>query len=146
MDSEEDQSLAQREFFGTGWWKRSLAVRVGLVAVGSFLMFLCCYGCGKTLDCSPGQQDGQCGFSSFTGIIFGLFLGGSCLVIGELTVLLTWLFEERRRRRQLPTQEFFRADFLLRLLRFALRQGRWRPVRAWVAGMRVPVRCGSCVA
>jgi hypothetical protein len=46
----------------------------------SIAVAMCCYGCGRALDCSHGQVDGQCGIGTGMGEASGLFLGGAIFI------------------------------------------------------------------
>ena len=47
-------------------------VAIGIGPVSGLLV----YWIGRSMDCSPGQSDGQCGLSTFMGIVGGVFVGG----------------------------------------------------------------------
>ena len=68
-------------------WLLTLLLSVG-IAVAS-------YAFGKAGDCKPGQVDGQCGLSTFVGLLYG--------VVAGLTIFLSlsvyFLIVSYRRRR-----------------------------------------------
>ena len=59
------------------------------------------YQSGKASDCKPGQIDGQCGLSTFLGLVYGVGAGLAILVV--VTVCL--LVMAYRRRRTLATDK-----------------------------------------
>jgi hypothetical protein len=71
-------------------WPRILTVVViaSLFVVGGLIS-------GKAGDCSVGQSDGQCGLSTFVGLINGLVAGGVVLLLGTIVVLLQWNYAKR---------------------------------------------------
>lgn len=89
-DYERPPSLWQR------WRKRSVWQQIGIVFALSLSIFIAGYGCGRVIDCSPGQQDGQCGLGTFMGMLSGLFFGGGVFVFGTLAVVSDWLWMRRR--------------------------------------------------
>jgi hypothetical protein len=79
-----------------GRWRRSalwlqllviLAMSIGILFAG--------YGCGRAIDCSPGQQDGQCGLGTFMGIVNGVGFGGVFLLVASSLTVTDW-FRKRR--------------------------------------------------
>jgi ABC-type amino acid transport system permease subunit len=52
------------------------------------------WGCSE--DCSPGQQDGQCGLATFVGLLNGLAAGGVFFAIASIVIGVDRLQENKR--------------------------------------------------
>jgi hypothetical protein len=61
------------------WLGRALWQQLLIVLGFALLAQLIGYGCGRTIDCKPGQHDGQCGLGTFMGVLVGFF--GACGVL-----------------------------------------------------------------
>jgi hypothetical protein len=53
------------------------------------------YAWGKTLDCKPGQIDGQCGLGTFVGLLYGA--GAGLAIFLSMTVYFLVVAYRRRR-------------------------------------------------
>ena len=51
---------------------------------------------GRMLDCSPGQQDGQCGLATFLGMVWGVVVAIGFSLIAWVGIGVEW-FQARRR-------------------------------------------------
>ena len=72
-------------------WKRSpLWLRVLLVSIVSALPLIAGYELGVSIDCHPGDRDGQCGLGIFTGILMGAAGSGFMFVAGLSATLIQW--------------------------------------------------------
>lgn len=79
-------------------WKRAVLWRQLLsTALLASLSLIAGYGCGRAIDCSPGQQDGQCGLGTFVGILTGAIAGAVILLAG-CSIAIWKLFTRRRLR------------------------------------------------
>jgi hypothetical protein len=67
-------SKLRRLWLARALWQQLLTV-LGL----ALLTQLVGYGCGRAIDCKPGQQDGQCGLGTFIGMSAGFL--GACGVL-----------------------------------------------------------------
>ena len=64
-------------------------------AISSLMLFAgIAWGCSK--DCSPGQQDGQCGLATFVGLLNGLAAGGLFFAIASIAIGVDRLQENKR--------------------------------------------------
>ena len=81
---------------GNFWNRRPLWQRLLVIFVVSLLPVLGGLARGIAGDCSPGQQDGQCGLSTFVGLLNGLALGGIALIIGSIAVIVQWWHASKR--------------------------------------------------
>lgn len=81
------------------WFTRTklIAGWIGIV-VCSVLVALAFVASGRLADCKPGQIDGQCGLSTFLGMLYGAAAGFAILTIG--TALILWKVLARRRARK----------------------------------------------
>lgn len=68
-------------------WLITLLVSVA-VAIGG-------YAWGKSVDCKPGQSDGQCGLGTFVGVLYGA--GAGLAILLGVTVYLLIVACRRRR-------------------------------------------------
>jgi hypothetical protein len=68
-------------------WLFTLVVSVGIAVLS--------YQSGKASDCKPGQVDGQCGLSTFLGLVYGVGAGLAILVV--VTICLMVVAYRRRR-------------------------------------------------
>ena len=68
-------------------WLITLLVSVAVTAVGIVW--------GKAVDCKPGEIDGQCGLSTFLGLLYGAG-GGMAILLGMTVYLLIVAFRWRR--------------------------------------------------
>jgi hypothetical protein len=59
---------------------RALVLRLIFVLVASLMIAAAGYGCGRAIDCSPGEHDGQCGLGTFIGMMAGV--AGALVVLG----------------------------------------------------------------
>ena len=75
--------------------KRDLFVAWVIAMLVSALVAYWFYVGGKAADCKPGQIDGQCGLSSFLGLLYG---EGAGLVIFVGTTICLFVVAYRRRR------------------------------------------------
>lgn len=57
--------------------RTNLLFRWLAMAALSIAAFIGCYGCGRAIDCSPGQIDGQCGLGTGMGEVAGAFIGAA---------------------------------------------------------------------
>jgi hypothetical protein len=73
-------------------WLFTLVVSVAIAVLS--------YQSGKASDCKPGQVDGQCGLSTFVGLIYGV--GTGLAILGVVTICL--IVVAYRRRRTLPSE------------------------------------------
>jgi hypothetical protein len=78
------------------WKARPLWLRFVVVFVASALVVVAGYAIGMASDCGPHDRDGQCGMSTFFGILSGLAGGGIVLIIGSIAVFMHWRFTNRR--------------------------------------------------
>jgi hypothetical protein len=53
------------------------------------------YASGKAADCKPGQMDGQCGLATFSGLLYGVFIGLAIFLSG--TIVCSFVVLRRRR-------------------------------------------------
>jgi hypothetical protein len=60
--------------------RKNLLLRWLTMTALSAAAFIGCYGCGKAIDCSPGQIDGQCGLGTGVGEISGIFVGAAIFI------------------------------------------------------------------
>jgi hypothetical protein len=63
-------------------FRRRLSKSVGLqicLSLIAAVIFFCCYSSGRAGDCKPHEIDGQCGLSTFAGLLFGL--GGAAVIV-----------------------------------------------------------------
>jgi len=81
---------------GNFWNRRPLWQRLIAIFVVSLLPVLGGLASGIAGDCSPGQRDGQCGLSTFVGLLNGLALGGIALIIGSIAVIVQWRRASKR--------------------------------------------------
>jgi hypothetical protein len=68
-------------------WLICLCLSIAIVLCGIFW--------GKSVDCKPGQSDGQCGLGTFTDVLFGV--GGGIVVLSTVTVFILIVAFRRRR-------------------------------------------------
>ena len=68
-------------------WLSTLLVSVAVAAVGVVW--------GKSADCKPGQIDGQCGLSTFLGLLYGAS-AGLAILFGITVYLLIVAYRRRR--------------------------------------------------
>ncbi|HEY4048290.1 MAG TPA: hypothetical protein VGM27_15615 [Acidobacteriaceae bacterium] len=68
----------------------------------SIAVFLITVHAGEAADCKPGQSDGQCGLSTFTGVVEGAGAGLGLFVVGTVCILIVAC---RRRRKSRQTVE-----------------------------------------
>lgn len=47
------------------------------------------YAAGKAADCRPEQIDGQCGLSTFVGLLYGCFAGGAIIIAATVYVAIS---------------------------------------------------------
>ena len=73
-------------------------LRLARVAALSLAVLVVGYVGGRLADCSPHQMDGQCGLSSFLGLMAGLLGGVVVLLAGCLLVILDWVSDRKRKR------------------------------------------------
>jgi hypothetical protein len=59
-----------------------------------------CYGCGRAIDCAPGQVDGQCGLGTGMGEAAGVFIGAAIFLSATI-----YYAGEARKRRRVATQQ-----------------------------------------
>ena len=59
-------------------WLLTLVVSVGIAVLS--------YQSGKASDCKPGQVDGQCGLSTFLGLVYGV--GAGIATLSAVTICL----------------------------------------------------------
>jgi hypothetical protein len=85
-----------RKSMGDVWNARPLWLRFVAVFVASALIVVAACAIGMAGDCGPHDQDGQCGLSTFSGILSGLVAGGIVLVVGSIAVFVHWWFTNRR--------------------------------------------------
>jgi hypothetical protein len=76
--------------------KRPLLIKLLLIFALSVLIAFGGYGCGRLIDCSPGQQDGQCGLGTFAGLYVGVAGGIAVLCVGWLIVIWEWHVSRRQ--------------------------------------------------
>jgi hypothetical protein len=81
------------------WSRRPLWLRLLIVLLGAALVQLAGYGCGRAIDCSPGQQDGQCGLSTGMGMLMGALGALVVLTLGLIGTLGEWLWRRRREQK-----------------------------------------------
>jgi hypothetical protein len=55
--------------------QKNLVLRWLAMTALSVAAFIGCYSCGKAIDCTPGQIDGQCGLGTGMGEAAGAFIG-----------------------------------------------------------------------
>jgi hypothetical protein len=82
------------------WRVRNFPSQFGIVMALSLIVFLGGYGCGKVIDCAPGQQDGQCGLGTFVGLFAGAIAGGCVFVLGAVLSVVDFYVRQRQRARQ----------------------------------------------
>jgi hypothetical protein len=70
------------------WLRRELWQQLLIVACMAICAQLSGYGCGRAIDCKPGQQDGQCGLGTSMGSLVGFFAACGVLVFGISGTLL----------------------------------------------------------
>ncbi len=68
-------------------WLIALLVSVAVAAGG--------IAWGKSVDCKPGQVDGQCGLSNFLGLLYGAG-AGLAIILGMTVYLLIVAYRRRR--------------------------------------------------
>jgi hypothetical protein len=81
------------------WSKGPLWLRLFIVLLGAALAQLAGYGCGRAIDCSPGQQDGQCGLGTGMGMFMGALGALVVLILGLIGTLGEWLWRRRREQK-----------------------------------------------
>jgi hypothetical protein len=81
----------------TLWSRRPLWQRLLLVGVMASLFVAAGLASGIAGDCHPGDHDGQCGLSTFVGLLNGLAAGAVVLTVGAVGVIVQW----RRAKRQI---------------------------------------------
>ncbi|WP_183980957.1 hypothetical protein [Tunturiibacter gelidoferens] len=64
------------------WLRRELWQQLLIVVSMASCAQLFGYGCGRAVDCKPGQQDGQCGLGTSMGLLVGFFAACGVLVFG----------------------------------------------------------------
>jgi hypothetical protein len=64
------------------WSARALWQQLLFIVCLSIFTQLIGYGCGRAIDCKPGQQDGQCGLGTFMGELGGFFAACGVLIFG----------------------------------------------------------------
>jgi hypothetical protein len=67
--------------------------------VVSFLLLFAGYEYGRSIDCAPGQQDGQCALGTFLGLFNGLIAGGVLFILGWAATIADWYWTKRRNGR-----------------------------------------------
>ena len=83
-------------------WRRSPLWRQLLASLFLAVLFpLAGYGCGRMMDCSAGQVDGQCGLITFMGVYGGLFFGGGVLIFSWIAIFSDWFWKRRQERLKL---------------------------------------------
>ena len=87
------------------WSKGPLWLRLLIVLLGAALAQLAGYGCGRAIDCSPGQQDGQCGLGTGMGMLMGALGALVVLILGLIGTLGEWLWRRRREQRRRANEE-----------------------------------------
>jgi hypothetical protein len=80
------------------WMNTSVLRQVLASFLLSVMIVVTCYGLGRISDCSPHQIDGQCGLSTFMGIMSGAALGLGTFVAASIVIAIKWL---RRRKQRL---------------------------------------------
>jgi hypothetical protein len=87
------------------WSKGPLWLRLLIVLLTAALAQFAGYGCGRAIDCSPGQQDGQCGLGTGMGMLMGAFGAALILIVGLIGTLGEWLWRRRREQRLRASEE-----------------------------------------
>jgi hypothetical protein len=78
------------------WLKRALWQQLLVVVSVANCSQLVGYGCGRAIDCKPGQHDGQCGLSTGMGLLVGFFAACGVLVFGVAGTVLNKVSAKRR--------------------------------------------------
>jgi hypothetical protein len=78
------------------WFSRPLWMRLLFVLLSAALVLLAGYGCGRAGDCAPGQRDGQCGLSTFMGILAGGAGAGLVLIVGLIGTIGHWFWRRAK--------------------------------------------------
>ncbi|WP_353063505.1 hypothetical protein RBB77_19865 [Tunturibacter psychrotolerans] len=75
-----------------------------LIVVLSLAIFtqLLGYGCGRAIDCKPGQQDGQCGLGTSMGLLVGFFAACGIVVFGVAGTVLKKISAKREKTGRRP--------------------------------------------
>jgi hypothetical protein len=77
------------------WLKRELWQQLLIVVCLAICIQLLGYEWGRTIDCKPGQQDGQCGLGTFMGLLAGFFAACGVLVFGVAGTVLNKVSAKR---------------------------------------------------
>jgi hypothetical protein len=78
------------------WNRRPLWQRLLAVFVVSIVPVVVGLKSGIAGDCSLGQRDGQCGLSTFVGLLNRLGIGALVLVCGAIAATLQWHRAKKR--------------------------------------------------
>lgn len=93
----------QRDSAPVAWFKRhSAPVRVLLLFLAALAALPLGYAAGRMMDCSPGQQDGQCGLATFCGLLAGAGCGIFIFFGGIVAMIINGLDAQRRKRQENP--------------------------------------------
>lgn len=72
------------------WKAYALWLRLLIVFGVSALIVVAGYQSGKAADCGPHDVDGQCGLSTFSGLLTGLAGGAAVLLVGSILTFVQW--------------------------------------------------------
>jgi hypothetical protein len=72
------------------WNRRPLWQKLLAIFLTSLIPVFSGLASGIASDCSSGQRDGQCGLSTFVGLLNGLAIGGIVLILGSIVIVVQW--------------------------------------------------------
>jgi hypothetical protein len=78
------------------WLARALWQQLLVVLGLAIFTQLIGYGCGRAIDCKPGQQDGQCGLGTFMGELAGFFAACGVLLFGVAGTVLNKIATQQK--------------------------------------------------
>jgi len=79
------------------WLAKALWQQLLIVLGLALFIQLVSYGCGRAIDCKPGQQDGQCGLGSFMGMFVGFIGACGVLLFGTAGTVLNRIATGQKR-------------------------------------------------
>ena len=81
------------------WWReRSIWTQVLLMLFGPVSIMVMGYFAGRAIDCSPGQQDGQCGLATFSALMVSAMVAAALLVTLFVSTVAAQVMAWRERR------------------------------------------------
>jgi hypothetical protein len=78
------------------WLSRALWQQLVLVLGLAVITQMIGYGCGRAIDCKPGEQDGQCGLGTGMGLLAGFVAACGVLFFGTVGTVLNKVSEKQK--------------------------------------------------